>query len=88
MFTLARRVLLVAAIAPAILVAACGEEEAVDPYVYGTLDQVTRGHIQSEQYKKFEPVYIAQSAHSTSACSRISQIRMASSTLTFTARSL
>ena len=50
MFTLARRVLLVAAIAPAILVAACGEEEAVDPYVYGTLDQVTRGHIQSEQF--------------------------------------
>jgi len=50
MFTLARRVLLVAAIAPAILVAACGEEEAVDPYVYGTLDQVTRGHIESEQF--------------------------------------
>jgi hypothetical protein len=50
MFTLARRVLLVAAIAPVILVAACGEEEAVDPYVYGTLDQVTRGQLQSEQF--------------------------------------
>jgi hypothetical protein len=50
MFTLARRVLLVAAFAPAIFVAACGEKEPVDPYVYGTLDQVTRGHIQSEQF--------------------------------------
>lgn len=50
MFTLARRVLLVAAVAPAIFVAACGEKEPVDPYVYGTLDQVTRGHIQSEQF--------------------------------------
>ena len=50
MFTLARRVLLVAALAPAILVVGCGEKEAVDPYVYGTLDQVTRGHLQSEQF--------------------------------------
>ena len=50
MFTLARRVLLVAAIAPAIFVAGCGEKEAVDPYVYGTLDQVTRGHLESEQF--------------------------------------
>lgn len=50
MFTLARRVLLVAALAPALLVAACGEKEPVDPYVYGTLDQVTRGHIQSDQF--------------------------------------
>ena len=50
MFTLARRALLVAALAPAILVAACGEKEVADPYVYGTLDQVTRGHIQSEEF--------------------------------------
>ncbi len=50
MFTLARRVLLVAALAPAILVVGCGDEELVDPYVYGTLDQVTRGHLQSEQF--------------------------------------
>ena len=50
MFTLARRVLLVAALAPAILVVGCGDKEAVDPYVYGTLDQVTRGHLQSEQF--------------------------------------
>lgn len=28
----------------------CGEEEAVDPYVYGTLDQVTRGHIKSKDF--------------------------------------
>jgi len=50
MFTLARRVLLVAALAPAILVVGCGDKEVVDPYVYGTLDQVTRGHLQSEQF--------------------------------------
>ena len=50
MFTLARRVLLVAAFAPVILVVGCGDEELVDPYVYGTLDQVTRGHLQSEQF--------------------------------------
>ncbi|RKZ16662.1 hypothetical protein DRQ53_05710 [bacterium] len=50
MFTLARRVLLVAALAPAILVVGCGDKELVDPYVYGTLDQVTRGHLQSEQF--------------------------------------
>lgn len=50
MFTLARRVLLVAAVAPALLFAACGEEEPEDPYVYGTLDQVTRGHLQSEEF--------------------------------------
>lgn len=28
----------------------CGKEEEVDPYVYGSLDQVTRGFIQSKQY--------------------------------------
>lgn len=50
MFTLARRVLLVAALAPALVVVGCGKDEVVDPYVYGTLDQVTRGHIQSEQF--------------------------------------
>lgn len=50
MFTLARRVLLVVAVAPAIFVAACGEKEPEDPYVYATLDQVTRGHIQSESF--------------------------------------
>ena len=34
----------------AALFAGCSEEEEVDPYVYGTLDQVTRGHVQSENF--------------------------------------
>jgi len=50
MFSLSRRVLLVAAIASAIFVVGCSEKEEVDPYVYGTLDQVTRGHVQSEGF--------------------------------------
>ncbi|HEX9642313.1 MAG TPA: hypothetical protein VGB13_13495 [Candidatus Krumholzibacteria bacterium] len=28
----------------------CGEEEVVDPYVYATLDQVTRGYVESKQF--------------------------------------
>lgn len=51
MFTLARRVLLVVAVAPALLVvASCGEKEPEDPYVYATLDQVTRGEVQNEDF--------------------------------------
>lgn len=50
MFSLSRRALLLLAVVPVFVLAACGEEEVVDPYVYGTLDQVTRGHVQSEGY--------------------------------------
>ena len=46
----ALRTLLACVAMSAALVAGCGEEEEVDPYVYGTLDQVTRGHVQSEGY--------------------------------------
>jgi hypothetical protein len=28
----------------------CGEEEVVDPYVYATLDQVTRGYVESNNF--------------------------------------
>ena len=44
------RALTVCAALSAAFVAGCAEEEEVDPYVYGTLDQVTRGHIQSEDF--------------------------------------
>lgn len=33
-----------------LVVGGCGEEEVVDPYVYGSLDAVTRGHVSSESY--------------------------------------
>ena len=34
----------------AFLAIGCGEEEVVDPYMYGSLDAVTRGWVSSENY--------------------------------------
>lgn len=42
--------LLVLATVPALFLAGCGEDEEVDPYVYGNLDQVTRGEVESENF--------------------------------------
>jgi hypothetical protein len=53
MFSKASRALngaLVLATLSALVLAGCGGEEVVDPYVGGTLDQVTRGAIQSENF--------------------------------------
>lgn len=42
---------LVLALAPmAFLAIGCGEEEEVDPYVYGSLREVSRGHVESEGF--------------------------------------
>ncbi len=53
MFSKASRALLgalVLATVPALFLAGCGGDEEVDPYVYGTLDQVTRGAVRSENF--------------------------------------
>ncbi len=51
MFSVPRRALLAfALVVPALFVFGCGGEEEVDPYVYGTLDQVTRGFVESENF--------------------------------------
>jgi len=34
----------------ALFFAGCGEEEVVDPFTYATLDQVTRGYVQSKDF--------------------------------------
>lgn len=48
--SLALRALTLSVVLVAALFAGCSEEEEVDPYVYGTLDQVTRGHVESEGF--------------------------------------
>ena len=50
MFSFSRRALLLVAVVPALLLTACGEDEKPDPYVYGNLDQVTRGFVESEEF--------------------------------------
>ena len=44
------RALLAGVAVLALFAAGCSEEEVVDPYVYGTLDQVSRGHVRSENF--------------------------------------
>jgi len=46
----ARTVLLTVMLVSLLAALGCGEEEVVDPYTYATLDQVTRGFVQSEDF--------------------------------------